>query len=86
MYLVWVRGAFLAWFPLHHPLHPHHRLRTNVDSGKGIKESKNIQDPQNHGNDHDAVQDRFDGSLHGNEAIHQPQEDTHHDENFEQLN
>jgi hypothetical protein len=56
MYLVWVRGAFLAWFPLHHPLHPHHHLRTNVDSGKGTKESKNIQDPQNHGNDHDAVQ------------------------------
>jgi len=28
----------------------------------------------------------IDGSLHGNETIHQPQEDTHHDENFEQLN
>ena len=28
----------------------------------------------------------LDGSLHGNEAVHQPQEDTHHDENFQQLN
>ena len=24
--------------------------------------------------------------LHGDEAIHQPQEDAHHDQNFQQLN
>ena len=50
-----------------------------------MEQPSNIKDPQNHGNDHDAVQNRLDGSLHGNEAIHQPQEDTHHDENFQQL-
>jgi hypothetical protein len=51
-----------------------------------MKESKNIQDPQNHRDDNDAVQNGFDGSLHWDEAIHQPQEDTHHDQNFEKLN
>ena len=51
-----------------------------------MKESKNIQDPQNHGNNYDAIQNGLDGGLHRDEAIHQPQKDTHHDENFEQLN
>jgi hypothetical protein len=59
---------------------------SNVDPGKGMKQPKNIQDPQNHRNNHDAVQNGLDGSLHGNETIHQPQEDTHHDQNFQQLN
>jgi hypothetical protein len=51
-----------------------------------MKQAKNIQDPQNHGNDHNAIQNRLDGSLHWDEAIHQPQENSHHDQNFEQLN
>jgi hypothetical protein len=51
-----------------------------------MKESKNIQQPQDHGNDHDAVQNGLDLSLHGDEAIHQPQENTHNDKNFQQLN
>jgi hypothetical protein len=63
-----------------------HPLRSNVHAGKGVKEPENIQEPQNYGNDHDAVQNGLDGPLHGNEAIHQPQEDTHHDQNFQQLN
>jgi hypothetical protein len=67
-----------AWLPC--------PLSSDVDSGKRIKQSKDIEDPENHGDDYDTVQNRLDGSLHGNEAIHQPQEDTHHDENFEELN
>jgi hypothetical protein len=31
-------------------------LRSNVKPGKRIKESKDVQEPQNHGNDYDAVQ------------------------------
>jgi hypothetical protein len=60
--------------------------RSNVDPGKRMKQSKNIHDPQNHGYDHDTIQNRLDGSLHWDEAIHQPQEDTHHDQNFQELN
>ena len=29
---------------------------SNVDPGKGVKQSKNIQQPQHDGNDHDAIQ------------------------------
>ena len=51
-----------------------------------MKQPKNIQQPQHYSNDNDAVQTRLDGSLHWNEAIDQPQENTHNDENFQQLN
>jgi hypothetical protein len=75
-------GAFslLGCFPSRHV------LRSNVDSGNRVEEPKNIQDPKNYRNDHDAVQNGLDGSLHWNEAIHQPQKNTHHDENFQELN
>jgi len=51
-----------------------------------MKQTENIQEPQNYGDNHDAVQNGLDGSLHGNEAIHQPQKNPHHDENFQELN
>jgi hypothetical protein len=57
-----------------------------VDAGKGMKEPKDVQDPQNHGNHHDAVQDGLDGGLHGDEAIHQPQQNAHYYQNFQELN
>jgi hypothetical protein len=60
--------------------------RPNVDAGEGMKQPENIQQPQDNRNDHDAIQNGLDRSLHGDEAIYQPQEDTHHDENFQQLN
>jgi hypothetical protein len=33
----------------------------NADMGKGVKQPKNIQQPQNHGDYHDTVQDGLDG-------------------------
>jgi hypothetical protein len=51
-----------------------------------MKESKNIEQPQNHSNHHNAVQNGLDGRLHGNESIHKPQKNAHHDENFQELN
>jgi hypothetical protein len=54
----------------------------NTNMGKRVEQSENIQEPQNHGDYYDAIQNRFDGSLHWNKAIYQPQENTHHDENF----
>jgi hypothetical protein len=61
-------------------------LGADVNPGKGLKETKDIQDPQNHGNHNNAIQDGLDGPLHRDEAIHQPQEDTHHNEHFHNLN
>jgi hypothetical protein len=48
-----------------------------------MEQPGNIQDPQNDGYDHDAVENRLDSSLHGNESIHQPQENTDNDQNFQ---
>jgi hypothetical protein len=77
-YVELLGGLQPAWLP--------RPLSSNVNSGKRIKQAKDVEDPENHGDDHDTIQNRLDSSLHGNEAIHQPQEDTHHDQNFEELN
>jgi|GEM_PF-5049702 len=51
-----------------------------------MKKSKNIQKPQNHGNDHDCIQDGLNRSLHWYEAIDQPEENTNHDQDQQYLN
>jgi hypothetical protein len=48
--------------------------------GEGMKESKDIQEPQDYKNDHDSIQDRLDGSCHRNEAVDEPEKNTHHDQ------
>jgi hypothetical protein len=58
----------------------------NAHPGDGMKESKNIQEPQDHANHHNGVQNRLDGRCHWDEAIHQPQKDSHHDQDFHYLN
>ncbi len=50
-----------------------------------MKQSHNIQNPKNHGNDDYRIQYRLDRGLHRDEAIHQPQQDTDYDENFHEL-
>ena len=66
-------------------LGPLKRLSPHMHFGKGAKQPKNVQQPENDRNDYHAIQNGLDGPLHGNEAIHQPQENTHYDENFQQL-
>jgi len=39
-----------------------------------IEEPKNFQKPEDHGNDHDTIQYPFDLALHGDKAVHQPQQ------------
>ncbi len=50
-----------------------------------MKKSEHIQKPQNHANDHDCVQDRLDATCHGDETIHQPQEDADDDQGEQNL-
>jgi hypothetical protein len=45
-----------------------------------MNHSKYIQEPEHNNDDHDGVQDGLDASCHGNEAIHQPQEDAYYDQ------
>jgi len=50
-----------------------------------MEQSEDIQQPQNHCNDYDAIQNGFDGSLHWDESVHQPQKNTDNNQNFENL-
>jgi hypothetical protein len=40
-----------------------------------LEQSVEIRNPQDQDDDHQAIQDRFDLSLHGNESVHKPQQD-----------
>ena len=46
-----------------------------------MKQSKHIQEPHHYSDDYDCIQDGLYRSLHWYEAIDQPQQDTHHDQN-----
>jgi len=50
-----------------------------------MEESKSVEQPHNYGNHYYAVQNRLDGRLHGDESIHQPQQDTYYHQNFYRL-
>jgi hypothetical protein len=50
-----------------------------------MEQSKNIKQPQNHCDNYNTIQNGFDGSLHGDESVYQPQENTYNDQNFENL-
>jgi hypothetical protein len=41
-----------------------------------VEESKCVQKPKHHANDHDRVQNRLDAACHGNELVRQPQKDS----------
>jgi hypothetical protein len=45
-----------------------------------VEQSKYVEEPQHHANDDDSIQDRFDASGHGDETIHQPQQNTDYDQ------
>jgi hypothetical protein len=51
-----------------------------------MEQPKYIEEPEHDANDHDRVQDGLDTACHGNKAIHQPQEDAHDDQGYENLN
>jgi hypothetical protein len=62
-----------SFIPLHS--HPAAHMR------EGMKQSKYIEEPQHHGDDNDRIQDRFNRALHWYEAVDQPKQNTHHDQN-----
>jgi hypothetical protein len=62
------------------------RFFSHVDPGEGIENSKSIQEPQNHGNDYDGVQDLFDRARHWYVVVHQPKKNAYHDQDHYQTN
>jgi hypothetical protein len=61
------------------------RHSPHVHPREGMEKPKNIQEPQNHENDHDGIQDRLDGSCHRDETVNQPEENPNHDQDQEYL-
>jgi hypothetical protein len=60
-------------------------LRPNANIREGMKKSENVQEPQDHADHHHGIQDRFDRPLHRDEVVDQPQQNTHYDQNHQQL-
>jgi hypothetical protein len=49
------------------------------DIGEGMEKPKNVQEPQHHGNNYDAIQDRLNGARHWYEAIDEPEKNANYD-------
>jgi hypothetical protein len=50
------------------------QLLTYAELGKVVKQSKDVYEPDNEHNHHNAIQNSLDLALHGNEAIDQPKQ------------
>jgi hypothetical protein len=61
-------------------------LGTNADVREVIKQSKNVKEPQNHGDDHHTIQYRFDRGLHRDKTIDEPEHHADNDQNQDDLN
>jgi hypothetical protein len=62
---------------------PRHSRRLYADLGEGMKNPKNIQEPQHYSDDRDGVQDGLDGSCHRDETVYQPKENPNHNQDQE---
>jgi hypothetical protein len=67
--LAWVGGRSLAGFNCCDLSLP------DVELIEVLKQSVEIRNPQDQDDDHYAIQERFDLSLHGDESVHKPQQD-----------
>jgi hypothetical protein len=62
------------------------RLLPHADIGEGTENSKNAQEPQDNGNNHDGVQDRLDGARHRDESVDEPEKNTNNDQDHHHVN
>ena len=56
-----------------------------MDLGDGVEQSKCAEEPHRHANDDDCIQDRLDGTRHGDDPINQPQDDPDDDQGEQYL-
>jgi len=50
-----------------------------------VEQTKYIKEPEHHADDHESVQNRLDTACHRDETIHQPKQDAHYDQGYENL-
>jgi hypothetical protein len=58
------------------------RLRPHADVREGMKKSEDVQKPQDHGNNHDRIQDGLDRSLHRYQ-VDKPKQNADYDQSAE---
>jgi hypothetical protein len=56
------------------------RLLSDADTREGVEQPKYVEEPEHHAYDHDCVQDGLDAACHGDEPIHQPQQNAYDDQ------
>jgi hypothetical protein len=61
------------------------RWSTDADTREGVEQTKYIKEPEHDADDHQSVQDRLDTACHRDETIHQPKQDAHDDQGYENL-
>jgi hypothetical protein len=59
---------------------------SNPNPGKGLEQSKSVEEPHHDANDNHRIQDRLDGTCHWNEAVDQPEDYPDDDQGEEYLN
>jgi len=57
-----------------------------MDSAERAEKAKNVQEPQNYGDNHNRIQDLFDRTLHWYVAVNQPKKNPNHDQGQHELN
>jgi hypothetical protein len=75
----------------HHLINPSFLQRVtwllpHADMGEGTENSKNVQEPQDNGYNHDGIQDRLNGTRHWYESVDEPKNNTSHDQDYYYLN
>lgn len=59
---------------------------TDMDGGEGLQKSKDIQQPEDDGDNDDCIEDGLNGTRHWDVAIHQPQKDPDYNQGDYNLN
>ena len=61
-------------------------LRADSDVWQITQDPEHVQQPEHHAYNYYGIQNRFDCSLHRNEAVHQPKQHTDNDQHNGNLN
>ena len=61
-------------------------LLPHPDTGERPENAENAEEPQDNRNDHNGIQDRFDGARHWYETVDEPEKHTDHDQDHHHLN
>jgi hypothetical protein len=62
------------------------RLPPHTKIGDGAEKAEDVQEPQNHGDHHNPIQNALNGPLHRYVVVHQPEKYSNYDQDHHELN